>query len=368
MDSRSSTRAAVPGRARDRVRATALLAAAVWVLSACLPTARAADGATDRGPADRVRLGYFATVTHAPALVGLARGTFADALGGTSLETQVFHAGPAAIEALDAGAVDAAFVGPNPAISGFLRSEGASLRIVSGAAVGGAQLVVRPGIERPADLVGTTLASPQLGGTQDVALRTWLADHGLVTRLRGGGDVSVTPTASAVALQLFRDGTLDGAWLPEPWASRLVLEAGGHVLVDERDLWPDGRFPTTYLIVSARFLAEHPATVRALVEATVQAIDWIVANPATATQEIDRALDRLTGTPLAEDVLRRALEEVEFTADPVADALPVLRDDAARAGTAPDGSLVGILDLRLLEDVLADRGEPGVPDAGLGQG
>ncbi len=349
-------------------RARASLVVGVLALSACAPVAHAADGAVDLGPAEQVRLGYFATVTHAPALVGLERGFFADELGETELTTQVFGAGPAAIEALDAGAIDAAFVGPNPAISAYLRSDGASLRIVSGAASGGAQLVVRAGIDVPGDLVGATLASPQLGGTQDVALRTWLAEEGLESRLRGGGDVTITPTSSALTLQLFREGTIDGAWLPEPWASRLVVDAGAHVLVDERELWPGGQFPTTYLVVSTRFLAEHPTTVRALVSATAESVDWITANPAEAAAQVNASLDALTGTPLSDTVLERALAEVTFTTDPIATALPVLRDHAAAAGTSPDAPIDHLLDLGALNAVRSARGEPPVSDAGLGQG
>ncbi len=344
-----------------------VLAAIVSALAGCAPAVTSAEGVTDVGPAEEVRLGYFPAVTHAPALVGVASGTFEAALGETTLSTQVFSAGPAAIEALNAGAIDAAFVGPNPAINGFLASDGEALRIVAGSTSGGAQLVVRPGIEAPADLVGATLATPQLGGTQDVALRTWLAENGLEATLRGDGEVRITPTENAVTLQLFRDGTIDGAWVPEPWASRLVLEEGAHVLVDERDLWPDGEFPTTVLIVSSRFLAAHPETVRALVSATVDSIDWITAHPEEVGDVVNAQIDALTGKPLSDDVLDRALSGVSFTADPLAEALDDLLADGVRAGTAPDGSLAGIYDLRLLNSVLTERGREPVDAAGLGE-
>ncbi|KGM12850.1 ABC transporter substrate-binding protein [Cellulomonas bogoriensis] len=348
------------------------LAGAAVALAAVL-TAPLAGCAVDYGtaayvgPADELRLGYFANVTHAPAVAGVARGTFAEHLGGTDLSVQVFTAGPAAIEALNAQAVDAVFIGPNPAINGFIRSEGQALRVVSGLASGGAQLVVRDGIGTVEDLRGTELATPQLGGTQDVALRAWLGDNGLATTLSGRGDVAITPTSGAQTLQLFRDDRIDGAWLPEPWASRLVVEAGAQVLLDEADLWEDGAFPTTLLIVSARFLTEHPETVEALVRGTVEAVDWAEANREDAAAVVNEEITRVTGAPLQERVLERAFANITFTTDPVAHTLPELLGDAVRVGTAPDAPVEGIYDLRLLNQVLTSDGRPAVSTAGLGQ-
>ena len=169
--------------------------------------------------------------------MGVKQGILARNLGNTKLSTETFNAGPAAIEALNAGAIDATYIGPNPAINSFVKSGGESVSIIAGAASGGAQLVVKPEIASAADLKGKTLATPQLGGTQDVALRAWLAKQGYKTSTDGSGDVAINPTENAQTLKLFQDGKLDGAWLPEPWASRLVLQAGAKVLVDEKDLW-----------------------------------------------------------------------------------------------------------------------------------
>ena len=224
------------------------------------------------GAADELRLGYFANVTHAAALIGVQEGLFADELGDTKLTTQVFNAGPDEVEALFAGALDAAYIGPSPTINAYGQSDGDAIRIIAGAASGGAQLVVRDGIDSPADLKGTTLASPQLGNTQDVALRTWLTEQGLENSVEGGGDVTIAPTANSDVLNLFQTGELDGAWVPEPYASRLVLEGGGHVLVNEKDLWPDGEFVTTHLIVRTEFLEKYPDTVAALLRGHVAAV------------------------------------------------------------------------------------------------
>ena len=219
------------------------------------------------------------------------------------MTTQVFNAGPAAIEALSAGAIDATYIGPNPSINTFIQSGGESAHIIAGAATGGAALVVRDGIDDPADLEGTTLASPQLGNTQDVSLRTWLADEGFETDTSGGGDVSITPTENAQTLTLFQQGTIDGAWLPEPWVSRLIDEAGAHVLIDEAELWEDGEFPTTVLLVRAEFLEEHPDVVEDLLEGHVAAVQWIADNPDTAGDVINGAIEAETGKPLADAVI-----------------------------------------------------------------
>ena len=328
------------------------------------PTAAAAAAEDDL---TELRLGYFANVTHAPALVGLEEGLFADALGDVDVTTQVFNAGPAAIEALSAGAIDATYIGPNPSINTFIQSAGESARIVAGAATGGAALVVRDGIDSPDDLEGTTLATPQLGNTQDVALRSWLADEGFETDTTGGGDVSITPTENAQTLTLFQQGGVDGAWLPEPWVSRLILDAGAHVLVDEADLWDDGEFPTTVLLVRADFLEEHPTVVEHLLEGHIAAVQWIADNPDEAGAVINGALEAETGKPLADAVIERALEHVTFSADPHADTFETLVENGLAAGTQKEGSIEGLFDLRLLNGLLTASGSDAASSAGLGE-
>nr|WP_308164330.1 ABC transporter substrate-binding protein [Agromyces sp. ISL-38] len=345
------------------------LGVAAMMLTGCSASAGAASetDAASSGPADELRLGYFANVTHAPALVGLEEGLFADALGETKLSTQVFNAGPAAIEALSAGAIDATYIGPNPSINTFIQSRGQSAHIVAGAATGGAALVVRDGIDSVEDLEGTTLATPQLGNTQDVALRSWLADEGFETDTTGGGDVHITPTENAQALTLFQQGGIDGAWLPEPWVSRLIVDAGAHVLVDEADLWDDGAFPTTVLLVRAEFLAEHPETVEALLEGHVASVAWLGDHADEAPAVINAALEAETGKPLADDVITRALEHVTFSVDPHAETFETLVKNGLAAGTQKDGSIDGLFDLRLLNGLLETDGEEPVSAGGLGE-
>lgn len=317
-------------------------------------------------PAEELQLGYFANVTHAPALVGLEEGLIEDALGDTELSTQVFNAGPAAIEALSAGAIDATYIGPNPAINTFVASAGQSARIVAGAASGGAALVVQPGIENAGDLAGTNLATPQLGNTQDVALRTWLADEGFDTSTTGGGDVTISPTENSQTLTLFQSGDIDGAWLPEPWVSRLIVDAGAEVLVDEADLWEDGEFPTTVLLVRADFLAEHPETVRALVAGHAASVAWLDEHADEAADVINARLTADAGKGLSDAVIDRALEHVEFTVDPHADTFEQLLQDGVDAGTSKTGDIDGLFDLSALNAVLDESGEEPVSAAGLG--
>ncbi|MFB7249681.1 ABC transporter substrate-binding protein [Microbacterium sp. NPDC056234] len=328
--------------------------------------ASAAPGA-ETEPADEVRLGYFANVTHAPALVGVEEGLFTDALGDDiELKTEIFNAGPAAIEALSAGAIDATYIGPNPSINTFIQSGGQSAHIIAGATSGGAALVVRAGIDDVADLEGASIASPQLGNTQDVALRSWLADEGFETSTSGGGDVTITPTENAQTLTLFQQGEVDGAWLPEPWVSRLVVDAGAHVLVDEADLWENGAFPTTVLLVRAEFAADHPDLVEKLLEGHIASVAWLGENAAEAPVVINAALTEATGKGLSDEVLARALENVTFTVDPHAETFETLVEDGLAAGTQKDGSIDGLFDLTALNTLLEEDGQEPVSASGLG--
>ena len=355
--------------ASSRIPVVAVVTTLLLTLGVLALTAACGDrgGTAPAGPAATLRLGYFANLTHAAAIIGLSRGFIAQELGPTKLETQVFDAGPAAVEALFGGALDAAYIGPGPAINAFARSGGKAIRIIAGATSGGAQLVVRPGITTAADLRGKTLATPELGNTQDVALRAWLATQGLRSSVQGGGDVTITPTRNADTLSLVKAGKLDGAWVPEPWASRLVLEAGGKVLVDERDLWPAGRFVTTHLIVRTDYLQRHPQTVEALLRGHVAAVQWASEHPSEAKTTVQTAITSLTGKPLPPQVVDRAWQNLTVTVDPVAASLQRDADNAVAVGLSRPVDLHGIYDLSILNRILAQRGLPSVSANGLGK-
>lgn len=340
---------------------------AVAATAALVATAAAAcgdDGSTGSGDATTLRLGYFPNITHAPALVGVQNDIFKQKLGDVRLETKTFNAGPSAIEALFSGAIDATYIGPNPAITGWAQSKGAALRIIAGTTSGGAGLVVRPGINTAQDLRGKKIASPQLGNTQDVALRYWLKQQGLKTDTSGGGDVSVLPTANSEIVTAFGSGAVDGAWLPEPYLSRLVLEHKGKILKNEKEEWPGGAFVTTHLIVSKKFLDKHPDAVKRLLEGHIAAVDYVNSNRAAAAQAANAQLKKLTGNALADPILTAAFGNLTFTVDPIAPSLYASAKHAEEIGLLKPVDLNGIYQLDPLNELLKAAGKPAVSGAG----
>ena len=306
-----------------------------------------------------LRVGYFPNITHAQALVGRAGGQFEKAVGpGVQIEWKAFNAGPSAIEALFANAIDLTYVGPNPTVAGYVRSQGEAVRVIAGAASGGASLVVRQGagIEKATDFHGKKVATPQQGNSQDVALRAWLRANGLKSREKGG-DVQVLPITNADQFTLFLKGQLDAAWAPEPWAARLVHEAGGRIFLDERDLWPNHEFIITDLIVRPKFLKEHPDVVKNFLRAHVELTDWIGKDPAHAKQILNGQLQKETGKPLSSEVLNDAFSRMAVTYDPIRSSLVTSTQRAFEEGflgrTQPDIS--GLYDLSLLNEVLYER-------------
>src|SRR5882724_4543997 len=295
---------------------------------------------------ERVRVGYFPNLTHAVAIAGLAEGSFARALGSAvSIDTKVFNAGPAEIEALFAGEIDIGYIGPGPAITGFVRSKGKALRVVAGAATGGASLVVRgdSGIADAKGLAGKKLASPQIGNTQDVALRTYLRASGLQTSDKGG-TVTVLPVANPDIVTLFGRKELDGAWVPEPWASILRRQGGGKELVDERSLWPGGKFPTTVVVVSSRFLASHRALVAAFLGGQRDAIRWLAAHPVEAKTVVNGAIGRLTTREMPAQVLDEAWRRLTFSDELAPQNFAKLAKDAEALGYLPASDVSGLIE------------------------
>ena len=366
-------------------------------------TGREAAGQDTDSRSNVLRLGYFPNLNHAQVIIGLANGHFQKALsenstssgeeGGQdiSIKEYVFSAGPSAIEALYAGQIDVAYVGPNPAINGYLASNGEGIRIISGSASGGAVFVVRndTGIQSASDFGGKKFASPQLGNTQDVALRKYLIQSGYKT-VENGGNVTVVPVKPSDILTLMLKKEIDGAWVPEPWGARLVKEANGKILVDERDLWPpDGKFVTTNIIARSDYLKNNPETIRKLINAHIDETIWINdtlqnirnddVNGASGYKEnesnadlenggveafihsFNDGLKRITGNTVPEDELSDALQRLEFTYDPIEQSLFRMADDAYDLGLIGRGNepdLTNIYDLGLLRQVLNERNLP----------
>lgn len=311
-----------------------------------------------------VRVGAFPNITHPQPMVGKANGYFDKALGSNvKIDWKTFNAGPSAIEALFAGAIDMSYIGPNPTISGYVRSQGEALRVVAGAASGGAALVVRAdsGIQKPEDFHGKKIASPQQGNTQDVALRAWLKAHGMKSTDKGG-DVQVMPMANPDQLTLFLKKELDAAWAPEPWATRLIREGNGRLFLDERDLWPKGQFVVTNLIVSKKFLAEHPDIVKNFIRANVELTDWINGNLPEAKKLLNQQIQKETGKALSTGLLDEAFTRIEVTYDPLRNTLLTSAHSAFEAGflgrQMPD--LSSLYDLTLLNQVLAEKGKKAI--------
>jgi NitT/TauT family transport system substrate-binding protein len=346
-----------------------------------------------------LRLGYFPNLNHAQVIIGLANGHFQKALSENStsrdedisIKEYVFSAGPSAIEALYAGQIDVAYVGPNPAINGYLASNGEGIRIISGSASGGAVFVVRndTAIQSTSDFGGKKFASPQLGNTQDVALRKYLIQNGYET-VENGGNVTVVPVKPSDILTLMLKKEIDGAWVPEPWGARLVKEANGKIFVDERELWsPDGKFVTTNIIIRSDYLKNNPETIKKLINAHINETIWINdtlqnlrngnVNGASGNKEnqsnddldnggveafihsFNDGLKRITGYTVPEDELSDALRRLEFTYEPMEQSLFRMADDAYDLGLIGRGNepdLTNIYDLGLLKQVLKERNLP----------
>jgi NitT/TauT family transport system substrate-binding protein len=309
-----------------------------------------------------VHLGYFPNLTHAPALIGVQQGILARDLGTDKLATQTFTAGPAENQALLSGSVDIAFEGPSSALSAYTSSHGA-VAIIAGAASGGAGLVTKASLTSPSQLKGKTLASPQLANTQDVALRYWLKTQGYTTTTSGGGDVSVQPSATGngTIVTEFKGGAIDGGWVPEPYETEM-LQAGGHLLVNEGTLWPGGKWATTNVVVRTAFLQQHPTTVQHFLQGLVDTLKYIQSQPAAAQTAFNQQLATLQGgKPLKTKVLTQAWSNLSFTADPLASTLQTQVNHAVAVGLLkPPANLAGIYDLTPLNTVLAAAGEPQV--------
>ena len=351
-------------RTRIRHLAGAALAASIAVGALAAGTAGAQSTGTTAQKSSApvtVRLGYFPNVTHAPALVGVDQGLFQKALGTNTLETKTFNAGPEEVTALLAGALDIGYIGPNPSVNAYAQSNGEAVRVVSGAASGGAYLVVKPEIAKAKDLVDKKVASPQLGGTQDVALRTWLKEQGLKTDPQGGGDVSIVPQDNSLTLDAFKQNQIAGAWVPEPWATRLVTEGGGKILVDEKTLWPDGRFVTTNIIVRTQFLDDHPDVVKQVLEGNLDAIDSIKTNRAAAETSVATQIQKITGKPIAPNLVTASFDNILFTPDPLPQTLQQSAKNAVSVGLLqPPKNLFKIYDVKILNQLLKTAGKPAV--------
>ncbi len=301
-----------------------------------------------------VRLGYLANITHAPALIAVKNGYFTKELGSAgTVKSTIYTSGTQETTAILAGQLDAAYVGPNPAINAWQKSSGAAIKVISGVATGGASIVVKPSITAAAQLKGQSVATPSLGNTQDVAVRYWLKQQGLTTSATGGGDVTIKPTSpNSAAVLEFKSGQIAGASEPSPYDVEMVQD-GGKVLLSEPGV-------TTVLMVTQSFLSAHPAVVADLLKANLDALNYIKSSPAQAEQAANDELAAYTGKPLSSKVLDPAFKEITFTADPDAASLTQDAQQATSVGLLKSVSLTGIFDLDPLNSILSAADQPTV--------
>jgi NitT/TauT family transport system substrate-binding protein len=340
----------------------AIAVASIAVLAAGCGSSSPKSGSGGDASTTKVvlRLGFLENITHAPALIGVKEGFFTKNLGsGVTLQLYPFSSGTQEATALLAGQLDAAYVGPNPAIKAWQTSGGTLIKVISGAASGGAELVVKSGITSAAQLKGQKLATPSLGNTQDVALRYWLKNHGLTTTPTGGGDVPVTPVSpNSAAVLEFKTDQIAGGWEPAPYDAEMVAD-GGHVLVDEASLWPGGQFVTTELVVTQKFLSANPTVVNDLLKGQIEANSFIASDQSAAEAAANAELATLTGKGLKSKVLAASFAQVTFTNNPIESSLLTDAQHAVDVGLlTPVKNLSAIYDLGPLNQLLAADGQP----------
>lgn len=349
------------GSLRTNVAFTAASIAAVLVSGAVLM------GYLSSAPsAFTLRLGFFPNVTHAQALYGITTGAYQKELQKEfgidfTIQARAFNAGSTAIQALLSNQVDLVFVGPSPTLNGLAVAGPDVLRVIAGAASGGALFVVQPylSLTTDADFGGKKFASPQAGNTQDIALKHFLLERGHQTIDRGG-DVDVINAANPDILSLFQLGQVDGAWVPEPWATRLVREANAKVFVDERTLWPDGRFVTTHVVTTKRYLDGHSGILSAFLGAYVNVTLQLRLGNVSDLTIVNNAITNLTGTHLSEETITGAFMNLNITYDPIGPSLAMYLAWAQDLGFIPRGITANSLydDLSLLNEVLEGMGLP----------
>jgi NitT/TauT family transport system substrate-binding protein len=353
-----------------RTMAAAAVAAAVTVLAAgCGSSASSSSGSSGSSSGSAaaaakvtLRLGFLENITHASALIAIKQGYFTKELGpNVTLKLTPFSTGTEEATALLAGQLDAAYVGPNPAIKAWQTSGGKEVSVISGSASGGAELVVKSGITSPAQLKGQKLATPSLGNTQDVSLRHWLKTKGLTSTSTGGGDVPITPiTPNSDAVLAFKSGSIAGGWEPAPYDAEMVAD-GGHVLVNEATLWPQGQFVTTELVATQSFIKANPTVISDLLKGQIDANNFIAASKTQAETAANAELAAVSGKSLKPAIVAAAFDQITFTNDPIAPSLVTDASNAVSVGLLkPVSDLNGIYDLGPLNKLLTADGKPQV--------
>lgn len=286
------------------------------------------------GSENRIRVAYFPNVGHAVPIIGTETGIFSNGLGNqTVIETKLFDSGPQVIESLFANSIDIAYVGPGPAINGFLKSENKGIKILSGAASGGASFIVHPdsSISSVQDFPGKRIAAPQIGNSQDISLRTYLSENGLKTAEKGGS-VVVFNIPNPDIYTLFVKGEIDAAWVPEPWATILVNELGGKRLFYEEELWPDKQFASVLLIGRSDFIEKHPQIIQNWISSHMETVNRINSNPNESELIFNQFLKKTLGQSLPDQIVSESLANLEITSDPISNSIYIFAERADSLG------------------------------------
>ncbi len=284
--------------------------------------------------ANKVRVAFFPTVSHLIPIVGIEKGFFSDELGNeVVIEPKIFDSGPQVIEAMFSKSIDVAYVGPGPVINGFLKSDKHDVRILAGAASGGASFVIHKNsnINSANDLSGKKIAVPQIGNSQDISLRNYLSQNGLIPAEKGGS-VVVLNLENPDIYTLFVKGDIDGAWVPEPWATRLVNELEGKRLFYEEDLWPEKQFASALLISRTTYIEENPIIIQKWIDANNKTAIWIKKNPEDLELIFNNFMKNELGKSLPEDILRQSLGNIEITSDPIEKSIFIFAERANSLG------------------------------------
>jgi NitT/TauT family transport system substrate-binding protein len=317
------------------------------------------NAGTSAAPLKELRLGYFPNFTHAQAVLGVASGEFQQAVGPTKVSTKVFNAGPSLIEALFGDQIDIGYVGPGPALNAFTQSRGEGIRIISGAAANGVIIVARKGsgIEKLTDLAGKRIASPQQGNTQDIA-----AKHYVTAELKQKDFKNVIPVQNAEQAGMMSGRQIDAAWAPEPWGSFLVSQAGGKVIGEEKDLWPQGQFAITVVVTSPKFLAAHPDVVEKVLGVHNAWTTRLASEPDKYLPQLEQGLFALTTKKLPSGVLKSALGYTKFTNDPLPHTFETFAGWSFELGFAKARTdTKGLIDTAILQKVQSTSGGGATP-------
>ncbi|MGQ0606303.1 MAG: ABC transporter substrate-binding protein [Candidatus Nitrosotenuis sp.] len=282
---------------------------------------------------NRVRVAFFANISHAVPIVGLENGYFAEKLGDTQIQTKIVDSGPEAIEALFANSIDLAYVGPAPFVNGYVKSGGQGIKILSGAANNGASFVIQKdsGISAPSDLAGKKIAAPFIGNTQDVSLRNYLSENGLQPAEKGG-NVVIYNIANAEIYTIFAKGDIAAAWVPEPTATMLVEQLGGIRMFQEEDIWPTKKFPSVLLVGRADYIEKHPDVIQKWLVAHDESITWINQNPDQTEFTYIKFYKSHTGKTLKENIVHNSFSTIVYTSDVDSDAIKIFAERAYSLG------------------------------------